>query len=121
MAISARKGLTDEWKDCGVTAHSEYAILTDEITRAWIGGYCLRICRQRIPTNDSAVRMNLHGTKRRFICKRMNIRDDPHDVPLFPSREAGAFFVIVKGHKGGTRKPLPKTDQRSFAVQQKIE
>ena len=37
MAISARKKLTDEWKDCGVTAHSEYAILTDEITRAWSG------------------------------------------------------------------------------------
>ena len=37
MAISARKELTDEWKDRGVTAHSEYAILIDEITRAWSG------------------------------------------------------------------------------------
>ena len=37
MAISARKELTDEWKDRGVIAHSEYAILTDEITRAWSG------------------------------------------------------------------------------------
>lgn len=37
QAISARKELTDEWKDRGVTQHSEYAILTDEITRAWSG------------------------------------------------------------------------------------
>lgn len=37
MAISARKELTDEWRDCGVTVQSEYAIPTDEITRAWSG------------------------------------------------------------------------------------
>ncbi|MBO4262163.1 MAG: phage antirepressor protein, partial [Clostridia bacterium] len=37
MAISARKELTDEWKDRGVTQNKEYAILTDEITKAWSG------------------------------------------------------------------------------------
>ena len=37
MAISARKELTDEWKDRGVTQGKEYAILTDELTRAWSG------------------------------------------------------------------------------------
>lgn len=37
MAISARKELTDEWKDRGITQNKEYAILTDEITRAWSG------------------------------------------------------------------------------------
>ena len=37
MAISARKELTDEWKDRGVTENKEYAILTDEITKAWSG------------------------------------------------------------------------------------
>lgn len=37
QAISARKELTDEWKDRGVSKGSEYAILTDEITRAWSG------------------------------------------------------------------------------------
>lgn len=37
MAISARKELTDEWKDRGVTENREYAILTDEITKAWSG------------------------------------------------------------------------------------
>lgn len=37
QAISARKELTDEWKDRGVKAGREYAILTDELTRAWSG------------------------------------------------------------------------------------
>ncbi|MBR6267083.1 MAG: phage antirepressor protein [Selenomonadaceae bacterium] len=37
MAISARKELTDEWKDRGVKQGKEYAILTDELTRAWSG------------------------------------------------------------------------------------
>ena len=37
MAISARKELTDEWKDRGITQNKEFAILTDEITKAWSG------------------------------------------------------------------------------------
>ncbi len=37
QAIQVRKELTDEWQDRGVKKGSEYAILTDEITRAWSG------------------------------------------------------------------------------------
>ena len=37
MAISARKELTDEWKNRGVKQGKEYALLTDELTRAWSG------------------------------------------------------------------------------------
>jgi hypothetical protein len=37
QAISARKELTDEWKERGVKKGTEYAILTDEITKAWSG------------------------------------------------------------------------------------
>jgi hypothetical protein len=37
MAISARKELTDEWKDRGIEKSKEYAILTDELTCAWSG------------------------------------------------------------------------------------
>ncbi len=36
-SIEVRKELTDEWKECGVKEGLEYAILTDEITRAWSG------------------------------------------------------------------------------------
>ena len=35
--IQARKELTDEWKAHGVEGNREYAILTDEVTRAWSG------------------------------------------------------------------------------------
>ena len=37
QAISARKELTDEWKDRGVRQSREFAILTDELTKAWSG------------------------------------------------------------------------------------
>lgn len=37
QAIQVRKELTDEWQNRGVKAGVEYAILTDEITKAWSG------------------------------------------------------------------------------------
>ena len=37
QAIQVRKELTDEWQARGVKKGMEYAILTDEITRAWSG------------------------------------------------------------------------------------
>jgi hypothetical protein len=37
QAIQVRKELTDEWQDRGVKQGKEFAILTDEITRAWAG------------------------------------------------------------------------------------
>ncbi len=37
QAIQVRKDLTDEWQNRGVKEGVEYAILTDEITKAWSG------------------------------------------------------------------------------------
>ena len=37
LTIRARKELTDEWQAHGVEKGVEYAILTDEVTRAWSG------------------------------------------------------------------------------------
>ena len=37
QAIQVRKELTDEWENRGVKKGIEYAILTDEITKAWSG------------------------------------------------------------------------------------
>ena len=37
QAIQVRKELTDEWDNRGVTKGIEYAILTDELTKAWSG------------------------------------------------------------------------------------
>lgn len=36
-SIEIRKGLTDEWERGGIRKGLEYAILTDEITKAWSG------------------------------------------------------------------------------------
>jgi hypothetical protein len=36
-SIEVRKELTDEWENRGVKKGSDYAILTDEITKAWAG------------------------------------------------------------------------------------
>jgi hypothetical protein len=36
-SIEIRKGLTDEWDRGGIQKGLEYAILTDEITKAWTG------------------------------------------------------------------------------------
>lgn len=37
QAIQVRKELTDEWDNRGVKQGIEYAILTDEIAKAWAG------------------------------------------------------------------------------------
>ena len=37
QAIQVRKELTDEWQDRGAKAGMDYAILTDEISKAWAG------------------------------------------------------------------------------------
>lgn len=37
LSIKIRKDLTDEWKERGINDTKEYAILTDEMTKAWSG------------------------------------------------------------------------------------
>lgn len=37
QTIRARKELTDTWKEHGIEEREEYAILTDEVTKAWSG------------------------------------------------------------------------------------
>ena len=37
LSIKIRKELTDEWRDRGIERDQDYAILTDEMTRAWSG------------------------------------------------------------------------------------
>ncbi|MEG1470122.1 MAG: BRO family protein [Anaerovoracaceae bacterium] len=57
QAIQVRKELTDEWQDRGVTQGKEYAILTNEITRAWSG-------------------MNTQQYKKLKGLKKQNLRDN---------------------------------------------
>ena len=63
LAIRIRNELTDEWKKRGVQKGREYAILTDEITRAWAG-------------------MNTRQYKNLKGLKKENLRDNMSDLEL---------------------------------------
>lgn len=63
QAIQVRKELTDEWQDRGVKKGVEYAILTDEITRAWSG-------------------MTTRQYKKLKGLKKENLRDNMSDTEL---------------------------------------
>lgn len=63
QAIQVRKELTDEWNARGVQHGIEYAILTDEITKAWAG-------------------MNIRQYKRLKGLKKENLRDNMSTLEL---------------------------------------
>ena len=63
LSIRIRNNLTDEWDKCGVQKGVEYAILTDEITKAWSG----------MKTREYK---NLKGLKKE------NLRDNRSDLEL---------------------------------------
>ncbi|MGN0351087.1 MAG: BRO family protein [Roseburia sp.] len=63
QTIRARKELTDEWQNHGVQQGREYAILTDEVTKAWSG-------------------MNTRQYKNRKGLKKENLRDNMSTLEL---------------------------------------
>jgi len=63
QTIRARKELTDEWKSHGISEGKEYAILTDEITKAWSG-------------------MSTRGYKNLKGLKKENLRDNMTTLEL---------------------------------------
>lgn len=63
LSIRVRNALTDEWQKSGVRQGREYAILTDEITKAWSG-------------------MNTRQYKNLKGLKKENLRDNMSDMEL---------------------------------------
>ena len=63
QTIRARKELTDEWQSHGVEKGTEYAILTDEVTKAWSG-------------------MNTRQYKKLKGLKKENLRDNMSTLEL---------------------------------------
>lgn len=63
LSIRIRNELTDEWKQRGLRKGKDYAILTDEITRAWAG-------------------MTTRQYKRLKGLKKENLRDNMSDLEL---------------------------------------
>lgn len=63
QTIEMRKKLTDEWKDRGLTSDQDYAILTNEMTKAWSG-------------------MTVQEYKKYKDLKKGNLRDNMTDIEL---------------------------------------
>ena len=80
QAIQVRKELTDEWDNRGVKKGAEYAILTDEISRAWSG-------------------MSTRQYKRLKGLKKENLRDNMTTLELVLNMLAEATTTEISRQK----------------------
>lgn len=90
-SIEVRKELTDEWENRGVKKGQEYAILTDEITKAWSG-------------------FSIKQYKKYKGLKKENLRDNMSNLELVLNMLAEATTTEISKEK------KPKT----FTANQKI-
>ena len=86
-----RKKLTDEWKECGVQEGKEYAILTDEMTRAWSG-------------------LSVREYKELKGLKKENLRDNMTDIELVLNMLAEVTTTALSKSK------RPETFRENVAV-----
>lgn len=79
-SIEVRKDLTDEWDERGIKKGSEYAILTDEITKAWSG-------------------LTVKEYKKHKDLKKENLRDNMTNLELVLNMLAEATTTEISKHK----------------------
>jgi hypothetical protein len=91
QAIQVRKELTDEWDDRGVQKGIEYAILTDEISKAWSG-------------------MTTRQYKNLKKLKRENLRDNMSTLELVLNMLAEATTTEI------SKEQKPKTFEENKTV-----
>ncbi|MCD7872752.1 MAG: Bro-N domain-containing protein [Clostridiales bacterium] len=91
LAIRIRNELTDEWQKRGVEKGREYAILTDEITKAWSG-------------------MNTRQYKNHKGLKKENLRDNMSNLELVLTMLAEASTKEISESKS------PQTFEENRAV-----
>lgn len=93
-SIEVRKELTDEWEQRGVSKGQEFAVLTDEITRAWSG-------------------LSTKGYKQHKGLKKENLRDNMTNLELVLNMLAEATTTEISKEK------LPQTlDENRVVAQQ---
>ncbi len=92
--IEVRKDLTDEWQERGVKKGSEFAILTDEITKAWSG-------------------KSIKSYKKFKGLKKQNLRDNMTNLELILNMLAEATTTEISKEK------KPKTFSENKTVAQK--
>ena len=90
-SIEVRKDLTDEWENRGVKKGQEYAILTDEITKAWSG-------------------LSVKEYKNLKDLKKENLRDNMSNLELVLNMLAEATTTEISKEK------KPKTFQQNKTV-----
>lgn len=90
-SIEVRKELTDEWEQRGVKKGQEYAILTDEITKAWSG-------------------LSVKEYKKHKDLKKENLRDNMTNLELVLNMLAEATTTEISKEK------KPKTFEQSKVI-----
>lgn len=93
-SIEVRKDLTDEWENRGVKKGSEYAILTDEITKAWSG-------------------LSVKEYKNLKDLKKENLRDNMSNLELVLNMLAEATTTEISKEK----KPKTFSENKKIAKQ----
>ena len=93
-SIEVRKDLTDEWDKRGVKKGQEYAILTDEITKAWSG-------------------LSVKEYKNHKDLKKENLRDNMSNLELVLNMLAEATTTEISKEK----KPKTFTKKKKIANQ----
>ena len=93
-SIEVRKELTDEWDNRGVKKGQEYAILTDEITKAWSG-------------------LSVKEYKNHKELKKENLRDNMSNLELVLNMLAEATTTEISKEK----KPKTFTENKNIAKQ----
>ena len=92
-SIEVRKELTDEWESRGVKKGLEYAILTDEITKAWAG-------------------LSVKDYKKFKNLKKENLRDNMTNLELVLNMLAEATTTEI------SKKKMPKTFSQNKKIAQ---
>jgi hypothetical protein len=93
-SIEVRKELTDEWENRGVKKGQEYAILTDEITKAWSG-------------------LSVKEYKNHKGLKKENLRDNMSNLELVLNMLAEATTTEISKEK----KPQTFSENKKIAKQ----
>ncbi len=93
-SIEVRKGLTDEWDKRGIKKGQEYAILTDEITKAWSG-------------------LSVKQYKKHKELKKESLRDNMTNLELILNMLAEATTTEISKEK----KPKSFTESKAIAKQ----
>lgn len=91
QTIEMRKELTDEWKNHGITQEKDYAILTNEMTKAWSG-------------------MSVQEYKQFKGLKKENLRDNMTNIELVLNMLAEVTTTAI------SRQESPKTFEENKKV-----